>query len=74
MAMSFLMNTYRDFAAEWRKVSEDSPSLYDDLEKTGKDGVFQHYTHFLDALEAAKFEASEGRGKEKVLESEEGTA
>ena len=71
---AFLMNTYRDFAAEWRKVSEDSPSLYVDLEKTGKDGVFHHYTHFLDALEAAKFEASEGRGKEKVLESEEGTA
>lgn len=71
---AFLMNTYRDFAAEWRKVSEDSPSLYVDLEKTGKDGVFHHYTHFLDALEAAKFEASEGRGKKKVLESEERTA
>ena len=71
---AFLMNTYRDFAAEWRKVSEDSPSLYVDLEKTGKDGVFHHYTHFLDALEAAKFEASEEQGKEKVWESEEGTA
>ena len=61
---AFLMNTYRDFAAEWRKVSEDSPSLYVDLEKTGKDGVFHHYTHFLDALEAAKFKAP-GREREK---------
>ena len=62
---AFLMNTYRDFAAQWRKVSADSPSLYVDLEKTGKDRVFHHYTHFLDALEAAKFAASE---------REEGTA
>ena len=61
---AFFMNTYRDFAAQWRKVSEDSPSLYVDLEKTGKDGVFHHYTHFLDALEAAKFEAP-GREREK---------
>lgn len=69
---AFLMNTYRDFAAEWRKVSEDSPSLYVDLEKNGKDGVFHHYTHFLDALEAAKFEAP-GREKES-LRGEEATA
>ena len=71
---AFLMNTYRDFAAQWRKVSADSPSLYVDLEKTGKDGVFHHYTHFLDALEAAKFEAP-GREKEKgSSRDEEATA
>lgn len=62
---AFLMSTYRDFAAQWRKVSEDSPSLYIDLRRTGNDEFFHHYTHFLDALEAAKFAASE---------REEGTA
>ncbi len=62
---AFLMSTYRAFAAQWRNVSEDSPSLYIDLRRTGNDEFFHHYTHFLDALEAAKFAASE---------REEGTA
>ena len=65
---AFLMSTYRDFAAQWRKVSEDSPSLYVDLRETGNNGVFHHYTHFLDALEAAKFEAPD---KEKASSRDE---
>ena len=65
---AFLMSTYRDFAAQWRKVSEDSSSLYVDLRETGNNGVFHHYTHFLDALEAAKFEAPD---KEKASSRDE---
>ena len=71
---AFLMNTYGDFSAQWRKVSEDSPSLYVTLKKTDQGGVFHHYTHFLDALEAAKFEAPVREKEKRSSKDEEATA
>ena len=78
---AFLMRTYKDFADKWQDASNRWPdasgkpdSLYVSWRQEGTEqGAECCSTYFLDALEAAKFEAPEREGKEKVSESEEGT-
>ena len=75
------MRTYKDFADKWQDASNRWPdasgkpdSLYVSWRQEGTEqGAECCSTYFLDALEAAKFEAPEREGKEKVSESEEGT-